>query len=58
MLKYLLTFVLIIILYRMIKSALIVARKNNPVKGQTKDDQSIQQKHKNKIEDADFEEIE
>jgi hypothetical protein len=58
MLKYLLTFVLIVLLYKMIKTALIGTKKNSKVKGQPKDDQSIQQKHKNKIEDADFEEIE
>lgn len=58
MLRYLLLFILFILLYRIIKTALIGTRKNSRVKGQPKEDQSIQQKHKNKIEDADFEEIE
>jgi hypothetical protein len=42
----------------MIKTALIGPRRNSSVKGQPKEEQSVQQKHKNKIEDADFEEIE
>ena len=58
MFKYLVVFVLIILLYRMIKTALIGTRKRNPVQGYAKDDQSIQKKHKNNIEDAEFEEIE
>ncbi len=58
MLKYLLLLILFILLYRIIKTALVGARKNSKVKGQPKEDQSIQQKHKDKIEDADFEEIE
>lgn len=56
--RYLLLFILFILLYRMIKTALIGTRKNSSVKGQPKEDKSVQQKHKDKIEDADFEEIE
>ncbi|MBN1407133.1 MAG: hypothetical protein JW956_05065, partial [Calditrichaceae bacterium] len=56
--RYLLLFILFILLFRIIKTALIGSRKNNTVKGRPKDEQSVQQKHKDKIEDADFEEIE
>jgi len=58
MLKYILTLILVILLYKMIKTALIGTKKNDTVKGQPKEDQPVQQKHKNKIEDANFEEIE
>lgn len=58
MLKYIFLFILFILLYRMIRTALIGTKKRNPVQGQAKDDQSIQQKHKKNIEDAEFEEIE
>jgi len=56
--RYLLLFILFVLLYRMIKTALIGPRKNSSVKGQPKEEQSVQQKHKDNIEDADYEEIE
>ncbi|MEJ2544418.1 MAG: hypothetical protein P8Y99_10160 [Calditrichaceae bacterium] len=56
--RYLLLFILFILLYRIIKTALIGTRKNSSVKGKPKEEQSVQQKHKDKIEDADFEDIE
>ena len=55
--RYLLLIILFILLYRMIKTALIGTRKNSSVKGQPKEEQSVKQKHKDKIEDADFEDI-
>lgn len=42
----------------MVKTALLGTNKQNPVKGQAREDQSVQKKHKDKIEDAEFEEIE
>ena len=58
MLKYILYIILFYLLYRMIKNALTGTKKNDTVKGQAKEDQSIQEKHKDKIEDAEFEDIE
>lgn len=58
MFKYILYFVLFFLLYRMIKNALLGAKKNPIVQGQAKEDQSIQKKHKKDIEDAEFEDIE
>ena len=55
--RYLILFILIFLIYRVIKNALLGAGKSNPVKGQGREEPSFQDKHKNKIEDAEFEEI-
>jgi len=56
-LRFLIISILILLLYRLIKTALLGTKKSSRVKGQGRKDQSIQEKHRNNIEDAEFEEI-
>jgi len=53
--RYILLFLIGYLFYKFFKS--LVENKQTPVKGPGKKDQSFQQKYKDLIEDADFEEL-
>ncbi|MHB2147977.1 hypothetical protein ACX8XP_02855 [Calditrichota bacterium LG25] len=55
MLRYLFLFLIGYVFYKFFKS--LVEKKQTPVKGSKNDQESFQQKYKDLIEDADFEEL-